>query len=164
MAEYLDIYDDNKNRTGKVIERVPKIEVAENEYFLTVQCWILNSKNEILMTRRSFDKSYGGMWEPTGGCVIAGENSIQGIKRELKEEIGLNVKDDELRIIKEVKDKNTFRDIYLLRKDFEINELCFKDNEVIDAKFVTIDEFKLMLNTGEAIYWLDHFVKIYKNL
>lgn len=164
MAEYLDIYDHNKNRTGKVIERVPKIEVGDNEYFLTVQCWTLNSKKEILMTRRSLNKSYGGMWEPTGGCVIAGENSIQGVKRELEEEIGLSVQDDELTIIKEVKDENTFRDIYLLRKDFEINELNFNDNEVIDAKFVSIDEFKSMLDNNEAINWLGHFVEIYENL
>ena len=164
MAEYLDIYDDNKNRTGKIVKRESNTKLSENEFVLTVHCWTLNLKNEILMTRRSFEKSHGGMWEPTGGCVKSGENSIQGIKRELEEEIGLIVQSDELKLIKEEKDEIAYRDIYLLKKDFDIKNLKFNDKEVIDAKFVTIDEFKSMIDNDEVCYYHEYFVEIYNNL
>ena len=46
-----------------------------------------------------------GKWEDTHGGVKAGEDSIDGIKRELKEELGINVDDNELRLIKTLKKK-----------------------------------------------------------
>ena len=82
--EKLDIYNENRIKTGKIIERKENTEINENEFILAVQCWIINSQNKILLTKRKQDKACGGMWEPTSGLVQSGENSIQGIKRELK--------------------------------------------------------------------------------
>ena len=93
MCEKLDIYNENKIKTGKIIERKEEVTIEKNEFVLAVQCWIINTKNEILLTKRKLDKKFGGMWEPTSGLVKSGEDSIQGIKREIKEEIGIEIED-----------------------------------------------------------------------
>lgn len=58
---------------------------------ITVHCFIINSLNQILLTQRSLTKNRGEKWEETHGGLKAGETSIRGIQRELKEEIGIEV-------------------------------------------------------------------------
>ena len=52
MVEFWDIYDKNRNKTGRLAER-GVYEFKEGEYHLVVVALILNSKNEILITKRS---------------------------------------------------------------------------------------------------------------
>ena len=168
MIERLDIYDNEKKKTGKIIERKEGLRLGEEEYILAVQCWIINKKREILLTQRKFDKGYGGMWEPTGGLVISGENSIQGVKRELQEEIGLNISKEDLFLVKEKIEKdencNTFRDVYIVKKDIRLNELQFNDGEVINAQYVTVEKLSHMIDQGESFEWLRYFIHIYKTI
>ena len=48
MSEYWDIYDKNRKKTGKIVER-GVYEFEPGEYHIVVTGIILNSKNEILM-------------------------------------------------------------------------------------------------------------------
>ena len=87
MAEFWDIYDKNKNKTGRVAER-DVYKFKEGEYHIVVVAVIINSKNEILITKRSATKKKEPLkWELTGGGVKAGEKSFQGIFRETRVEI-----------------------------------------------------------------------------
>ena len=106
--ELVDIYTANRIKTGKVINRSDKKKLNENEYTLAVHCWIINSKKEILITQRNLNLNRGGMWEDTHGGVKSGETSIEGMKRELKEELGLEIDDNELILVKTLKRKNVF--------------------------------------------------------
>ena len=165
MAEKLDVYNIDKKRTGKVIERKQGVTLNNGEYIISVQCWIVNSEGKILLTQRILNKNNGGKWEPTGGLVISGETSKQGIKRELKEEIGLDIEDDKIRLIKEIVEENEklnfFRDIYLIKEDINLDELSFND-EVIDGKYVTIEEFSKMIENNESFEWLKYFLDVMK--
>ena len=115
MIEKLDIYNKNKEKTGRTIERKLDEKLEKGEYIKSIQCWIINSCGNILITQRNLNKKHGGMWEPTGGLVISGEDSIQGVKRELLEEIGINVLESELELCKEIIEEgenfNFLRDI-----------------------------------------------------
>lgn len=168
MVEKLDIYNREKIKTGKIIERKEGVKLDKEEYILAVQCWIINGKGEILLTQRKLGKIHGGMWEPTGGLVISGENSIEGIKRELQEEIGLNVSDNELFLVKEKIDEEencrSFRDVYIIKKDINLNELYFNDGEVINAKYVTIEKLSYMIEQGESFEWLRYFIDLYRTI
>lgn len=168
MVEKLDIYNREKIKTGKIIERKEGVKLDKEEYILAVQCWIINGKGEILLTQRKLGKIHGGMWEPTGGLVISGENSIEGIKRELQEEIGLNVSDNELFLVKEKIDEGencrSFRDVYIIKKDINLNELHFNDGEVINAKYVTIEKLSYMIEQGESFEWLRYFIDLYRTI
>ena len=168
MKEKLDVYNKNKKKIGKTIERNPQERLGKGEYVIAVQCWIINSEGNILLTQRKSNKKHGGKWEPTTGLVISGENSVQGIKRELLEEIGIDISETELKLCKEIIDEknnvNFLRDIYILKKDINLNTLSFKDGEVINAKYVSIDEFLNMINQGECFEWLKYFVDMYESL
>ena len=106
----------------------------------------------------------GGKWEDTHGGVKAGENSIEGIKRELKEELGINVDDNELKLIKTLKKENVFRDCYIIKKDIDLSAVKYNDGEVVNAKYVTIDEFNSMLLRNETLEYLKYFSTLYKEI
>ena len=95
MGEFWDIYDAKKNKTGKVAER-GVYKFKKGEYHIVVTGIIINSKGEILITKRAEHKRHGGLWECNGGSILKGETSIQGMIRELKEETGLEVNYGEL--------------------------------------------------------------------
>lgn len=166
--EKLDIYNKLKNKTGKIVERSNNGKLEKDEYVLGVQCWIVNSDGKILMTRRNLEKKRGGKWEPTSGLVRSGESSLQGVKRELQEEIGVNVSDNELHFIEEqIEEKenvNLFKDVYLIKKDIDLNDLHFNDGEVIDAKYVTLENMLHMIEQGESFEWLRYFENIYRKI
>lgn len=167
MYEKLDVYDENRNKKGKIIERKEGEILSSDEYILAIQCWIINSNNEILLTKRKATKKNGNMWEPTGGLVQSGENIMDGAKRELKEEIGISVDDNDLILLKTNTEKgnvNVFRDIYVINKDIQINDLEFIDGEVSDAKYVTFEEFKNMIDKGEDFKWLEWFYENQKTI
>lgn len=152
--ELWDIYDVNKNKLNKTIRRDSAQRLQDGEYHLVVEAIILNSKNEILISKRAKTKEkYPLYWECNGGAVKSGETSKQGILRELREELGVNFDENEATFYKEIrKDKShAFKDIWLFKKDIKLSDISFTDNEVIDAKWVTIDEMKKMKDRGEFI-------------
>ena len=163
--EVLDIYDKNRQLTGKTKNRSQgKVALLDGEYVIQVKCWILNEENKVLLTQRRKDKYNGGMWEPTGGLVTTGETSIEAIKRELFEEIGIKVKDDSIRLIDSYRDEHFFRDVYLIKDNITLNSIKFNDGEVADAKYVTIEEFKEMLQKNEINSWNESFIKLYRKM
>ena len=152
LNELMDVYDENKTKTGKVVNRNNKKSLSNGEYTISVHCFIINSQKQILLTRRNMSKNRGGKWEDTHGGLKSGETSINGIIRELKEEIGINVKQGELKLYTTLKRENVFRDIYILFKDIPISSYSFNDNEVMDCKYVNIEEFKEMIEKGECTF------------
>ena len=156
MYELLDIYDENRNKTGKTIERKDGNTLNKSEYIICVHCWIINSSKKILLTQRKLNKKRGGLWECTGGCVKSGETSIEGIQRELNEELGIYIDSNELTLVKTLKeersDLNILRDIYIVHKDINLQNICFNDGEVISCKYVSIDELNEMIKNKECAF------------
>ena len=56
--------------------------------------FIENDNGEFLIQKTSKEK--GGEFSSTGGHVSSGETPLIAIKREVKEEIGINVDDDQI--------------------------------------------------------------------
>ena len=152
MSELMDLYDENKEKLNKVVNREDREFINEGEYTITVHCFIINSNKEVLLTQRSLNKNRGGKWEDTHGGLRAGESSIEGIIRELSEEIGIKVNPTELKFYASIKKKRKFKDIYLLYKDIPIESIKFSDSEVMNCKYVTIDTLKNMIENGECTF------------
>lgn len=149
MAELWDIYDERRCCTGKFHKRGEPLK--QGEFHLVAEAWVINSDGRLLITKRHPEKTYGNMWECTGGAVVAGENSLQGIKRELSEEIGVVAKDSEISFVGTISGNSWFTDIYLFRSHFNLNKLKLQAEEVIAAKLVTKDEFLKMAADGVVI-------------
>lgn len=162
MAEYWDIYDVNRNKTGELHQRGKKLK--NGQYHLVVGIWVKNKSNEILLTQRSKEKVWNGYWECTGGAVVAGEDSITGVKRELFEEIGVEASQESLKFLGTTFYKSWFTDTYLLEKDMQLSDLKLQKEEVSDAKWVSISEFESMCTKGMIVPIILEQFKYYRNV
>ncbi len=57
---------------------------------------LINEEGKLLLAERPADKTMAGLWEPPGGKMEAGETPEQALIRELKEEVGIEVREDDL--------------------------------------------------------------------
>lgn len=154
MGELWDVYDINKQKIGKLAER-DVYQFEKGEFHIAVHAVILNSKNEILISKRAPTKNmFPELWEINGGSILAGETSCQGIIRELKEELGIILKEEEAVFYKTVvstKKCPTLKDYWCFRKSIPIEEIKFTDNEATEAKWVTWKEYEKMRKKGEIV-------------
>jgi 8-oxo-dGTP pyrophosphatase MutT (NUDIX family) len=144
MAEYWDLFDENRRPLGKTVVR-GKMPSMCGEFHVVVMIMTMNSHGQLLCTLRSHEKSnYPNLWEITAGSVVAGEDSFSAAKRELFEETGISAGDD-LRFVKTVKENTAFIDCYFLRRDVDISDIRFQEGETVDAKWVGKAEFENMI-------------------
>jgi len=52
---------------------------------------VIQRDNRLLVFRRPLDKRHGGLWEFPGGKVREGESDLDAARRELREELGVEV-------------------------------------------------------------------------
>ncbi len=164
--EYWDAYNEKRKKLGHDLIRDVS-EFKENEYHIVEEVWIINSKGEILVTQRSKNKkAYPEKWEGTSGSILKGESSIEGALREVKEEIGLKLDaKDLIHFDNEISRENhAIVDKWVVRKDIDLNLLNFSDNEVQDAKYVSFDEFKSMMEKGEIRDIFDYMISDYEKI
>ena len=163
MEEIWDIYDTDRNKTGRTaIRGVDKLK--EGEYHIIVNAIIMNSKNEILISQRAEFKEFPLMWECNGGSILKGETSLEGVLREVKEELGLEFKAEDAIYLKEVRRDRLppdFKDLWLFKKDVDLKDVTFPDGEAVAAKWVSIDEFIEMYENKEIVPTVDFGIEEY---
>lgn len=105
--------------------------------------WIVNSDKKLLVQQRSLkDDNKPGTWGITGGAVEQGETSIKASVRELNEELGLKIDENELYLIGTERRKNKFFEYYFLEKDIDLNELKLQKDEVEKVAYITLEEYE----------------------
>ena len=119
--EFNDIYDKNRNRTGRLHRRGKPW--GAGEYGLVVCVWVYDGKGNLLLTRRAKGKSFAGTWENSGGAAQAGETSRQAIVRELFEETGIQAAEEEFELLDTGMDKNTHYDFYCLKRQVPLTQI-----------------------------------------
>ena len=142
--EYWDLYDIDKKPLGRTHRRGEP--VPEGMYHLGADIWTVNSRGEILLTLRAPEKhTWPNEWENTCGSVLAGETPLEGALRELREETGIAARPEELILLTEHLDGNTFGHSYLLRRDAAIEALTLQPGETVAARWVTPEELDAMV-------------------
>ncbi|MGL5352523.1 MAG: NUDIX hydrolase [Clostridium sp.] len=159
--ELLDIYNENREKTGRIHKRGNKVE--EGDYSLVVHLWIKNDKGEILIQKRqSTKKIFPNMWDASvAGAAMQGDDSKSAIIRETKEELGIDLELDKLELLLSVKRDWWFDDIWIVKQNIHINDLEIQHEEVADAKWATYDEIDIMIQKGEFIKY-DYIERIKK--
>ena len=152
-----DIYNSERVKTGKVMERGKNFE--DGAYHLVVHVCIFNSKNEMLIQQRQpFKDDWSNLWDFTaGGSAISGDNSYIAAERELFEEIGLRMDFSNIRPHLTINFEFGFDDYYLVEVDVEIEKLNLQYEEVQAVKWVSKDKILEMVDNGE-------FISYYKSL
>mgnify|MGYP004471575261 FL=1 len=152
--ELWDIYDKNRNLTGRQMHRGSKF--GNGDFHLVVHVCIFNSKNEMLIQQRQpWKNGWPNMWDLTvGGSALAGETSTDAAERETLEEIGYKVDLSNERPFFTINFEYGFDDYYIIQRDIDIKDLKLQYEEVKSIKWATKDEILKLVNDGKFIdYW-----------
>ncbi|PIS05094.1 MAG: NUDIX hydrolase [Candidatus Buchananbacteria bacterium CG10_big_fil_rev_8_21_14_0_10_42_9] len=153
--ELFEVVDENNFSTGEVLT---KSEVhTKGLWHRTVEVWILNSNNELLIHKRSAEvERHPNLWDNSaGGHVSYGDDLISAAIRETKEEIGVTLSESDFKFLFIVKEE--FPEInhyyfaynYLVRKDIAINEIKLQPAEVAEVKFLHYKDFEKMIKNNQ---------------
>lgn len=145
--EFNDVYDKDRNLTGRVHRRGTRWK--KGEYGLVVCVWVYDGKGHLLMTRRAPQKSFPGTWENSGGAAQAGETSLQAICRELLEETGIYADPAEFELFDTNLDGYTHYDFYCLKKNISLNEVTLQPGETDAVRWVSFDQVHEMIGKGQ---------------
>ena len=155
--EFWDIYDIDKNRTGRTMRR-NDWTMAPGDYYLSVLGVIRTPDGRFLITRRAMDKQWApGWWEIPGGGVKAGESSFEAVCREVLEETGIDVSHAgggyRFCYHREQPGQNYIVDIYRFDMDIAPEDIKLQKSEDIDGKLATLDEIKKIAEEGLFLHY-----------
>ena len=150
--EIRDLYDSNKCLTGKTFIKGEQVPVGY--YYLIVAIVIENTNGDFLIQKRVLEK--GGKWALTAGHPKSGETSFEGICSEVFEEIGINIKDDDFKLVDTWINNDQIFDIYYLNKDIDIGDIIIQKEEVDGVRYASFNEINDMYSKGE--FHENHFI------
>lgn len=157
--ELVDLYDSQKELTG---ETVDKKEVPEGKFRLSVHVWITNDQGELLLQQRlATAHKFPNMWSVTGGAVQAGESSLDGVLRELSEELDIKADKEEMKFLASYRRKFDYVDVWLLNRNIDVKNINMQEDEVQAVKWVTMEEFEKMLENKKVIRSSYDYYKLY---
>ncbi len=157
MAEKIDVLDEYGIRTGEILSR--KEIHAQGKIHRAVHLYLFDKSNNLLLQRRSMDVDhYPGMFSISmTGHIDAGESSGQTVRRELKEELGLESTNAEIDFLFSFRQDaeisptyidRQFNDVYACWADFTIKDIKIQFKEVSEVKLVPFEEFNKMVAGG----------------
>ena len=157
--EMWDIYDANKEKTGRLMKK-NDWQLKDGEYHLTVLGVIERPDGKFLITQRVMTKAWApGWWEVSGGAAQAGEESIEAVRREVREETGIDVTDARGGYVFTYKRENPgkgdnyFVDVYRFEKDFKEEDLHLQTEETDGYMFATPDQIREFAEQGIFLHY-----------
>ncbi|MCR5770091.1 MAG: NUDIX domain-containing protein [Butyrivibrio sp.] len=167
--EILDIVDENGNPTGETVER--NKAHSEGIRHRTSHVWLVRKAKdkitgedvvEVLLQKRSANKdSHPGEWDiSSAGHIPSGCEFRESAIRELKEELGISVKESELveAGILNIGSDNVFHGkpfhdrqvskVFVLEKDLPVSEFTVQESELSEVRWFEIN--KLIEDTKEG--------------
>jgi len=133
MKEMLDVLAENGIKTGETIDR--KEAHKKGVWHRSARIWLINNNQEVLLQKRALGKTYPGLWDLScGGHISAGNASLYTAVTEIKEELGVDVKPEYLKLLGQYKYShseegfidNSFYDVYLARANYPMSSSGFK--------------------------------------
>lgn len=162
MEEFWDLFDENRcplDRRHKRGNPMP-----EGCYHLVVSIWVRSEKGMYLMSQRHQNKNYGGLWECTGGCVNAGETSLEGAVREVEEEVRIVLDPMNGKLIRSARREahHDFYDVYLFEWKGPLPVIRIQEEEVIQAKWMSPSEIRSLWEQKEMHPELFYYQEVFE--
>lgn len=156
MEEMIDVLDE---KTGDLVgEVISKNEAHKSgKWHGSIHILIVNKdKTKTLLQKRCAQKKlYPNMWDiAVGGHISAGETALTSAQRELKEELGLDFNNFDIKEIDRIKEQltnngvisNEYVTIYLACGDVDISEIKLQQEEVSDVKWCSREELNQLID------------------
>ncbi len=163
--EKWDILNADGTPTGQTAVR-GRSNLKPGEYHLVVHIWIVSPNGDFLIQRRSDQKKLmSGEWAATGGAAISGEDSYTAANRELFEELGIPSNKQTLKKLTRIKRRNSLLDVWYINTDIKLERLRLQKNEVAEAKWISRNELKKMIENGEYHnYGSEYFDTVFQKI
>ena len=170
--EFLEVYSPEGTKTG---QKKSKSEIHRKGLFhSTVHVWIFTEEGNILIQKRSKKKELNpGVWDVSvAGHVKFNENIKKAAKRETLEETGININTKDLLKIGVYRSINIhptaidkeFFHTYILKIDKNSINLDFKNNEVDDLKFISVEEMESLIKEENNKIFIGNNRKYYSDV
>ena len=148
--EWLDVYDNEGKPTGRRIVRGDKSAILnENEHIAVGVIFIENDDGEFLIQKTSKEK--GGEFSSTGGHIDSGETPIQSIRREVEEELGINVDNENIESYGFLNYDMPLRFIFYLKKNINLKDVKVQKEEVDYVKYMSIEKITKLIENKEML-------------
>lgn len=162
-AEIWDLYNENRKLLGK--DHIRGEQLPIDGYHLVVHVWIRNSKGQYLISQRSANRPTNPlMWECVDGSVVKGEDSLQGVLREVKEEVGIDLLPEKGQVvlsdIKKIefgKVVNKIVDVWLFDYDGEVDLGNATTDEVAQVAWMSREQIKELFDANMFVDTLEYF-------
>ena len=174
--EQIDVLDENEGFTGEIIGRDEAHKTGA--WHRAVALYIVNSKNQVLLQKRSkHKKTWAGCWDMTcGGHAEAGSFGLITVIREADEELGITLCEKDICYMCGYRSNNKhgkiwdrhFNEYYIAFKDVDTKDLKIQEGEVDEVKWVSYKKFKKMVECEDKSLtskWEAHkaFVRFFDN-
>ena len=97
------------------------------------------------------------------GSVISRETPKEGMIREFKEELGIDIREDELKLKRIITEKNTIFYIFLVRKNVSLDEIVMQEEEVMDVDIASVEKIQQMIE-DKTFIGLDYYEKFFRGI
>ena len=124
------------------------ITLDVGNYKLNVRAAGIMIHNGKILVHRNVNSDHYAL---IGGRVEIGENSVDTIKREMIEEIGVNFNQDEFCLIGTHLYKKQFVDIFLSEKEIDINKVVLQKEEVQNIKWISKEELNNLIKNDAIV-------------
>jgi isopentenyldiphosphate isomerase len=175
LDELIDILTPKGESTGKT---ALKSEAHKNGWFhATVHIWLFTSDKKILLQKRALTKKvFPGLWDiSVAGHIGAGESVLSSAKREVFEEIGLELEDKDLikigTRVHQVSHANGIQDnehhhVFIAELKVPLTELTIQKEEVADIKLFNLSILKDTKNLENVLLSRFHsyYVSVYDKI
>lgn len=163
--EHLDVCDENGRPTGAVVER----GAAHRDGVLhrTAHVWVMREiggQVEVLLQKRSSEtESFPGMYDvSSAGHIPAGTEPLPSALRELREELGIEAKPEELAYAGSVRCRyeevfrgkpfrdNVIRHAFVYREPVDADALTLQKSEVEEVRWFPLEEVAGEIRAGRG--------------
>ncbi len=156
MKEYFDVLNKYGEFTGEIATREECHE--KGLWHRAIYGFIFNKNGDVLLQKRSKNKKlWPDLWDITaGGHVLAGEFGSQALIREIKEELGIEVAENEVKYLVgstsiNIKDNiinNHYNECYIIAKEIDISNIKLQEDEVSEIKWFSKQEILDRINNN----------------
>ena len=135
------------------IKSLEKKELTEKEYQRLISFEGVRNlvKLGYIKISQKTSEIKGSVFGTTGGHIDSGETPEVSIRREVEEELGINVDNDSIKSLGFLLFDMPLRYLFYLKKNIDLNDVKVQKEEVDYVKYMSVDEINKLIESGEML-------------
>lgn len=153
-AELCDAIYEDESPAGFLLAR--NTPIPEGIYHLVVEVLVRHTSGDFLLMQRSMEKKQApGLYEASaGGSALAGETSLEAVKRELFEETGISEGNFSFESRHVYPELHSIFHCYLCETSQDPDSILLQEGETIDYRWMKKEEFLRFLDSPQMLPYI----------